>query len=86
MAQEDPLDYEAMVQIALREVVYKTMSYTVKNGLPGDHHYYITFATEHPGVETGAKKQRWLRKNKQLGPDARSNGSGSTDGAERTPN
>ncbi len=47
----DPLDYEAMVQIALREVVYKTISYTVKNGLPGNHHYYITFATEHPGVE-----------------------------------
>jgi len=48
---QDPLDYEAMVQIALREVVYKTMSYTVKHGLPGDHHYYITFATDHPGVE-----------------------------------
>lgn len=47
----DPLDYEAMVQIALREVVHKTISYTVKNGLPGNHHYYITFATEHPGVE-----------------------------------
>lgn len=48
---KDPLDYEAMVQSALREVVYKTISYTVKNGLPGNHHYYITFATEHPGVE-----------------------------------
>lgn len=48
---KDPLDYEAMVQAALREVVFKTISYTVKNGLPGNHHYYITFATEHPGVE-----------------------------------
>lgn len=48
---KDPLDYEAMVQNALRDVVYKTISYTAKNGLPGNHHYYITFATEHPGVE-----------------------------------
>lgn len=48
---KDPLDYETMVQSALREVVYKTIAYTVKNGLPGNHHYYITFATEHPGVE-----------------------------------
>ena len=48
---KDPLDYEAMVQTALREVVYKAISYTVKNGLPGNHHYYITFAPEHPGVE-----------------------------------
>jgi len=47
----DPLDYEAMVQTALREVVHKSISHTVKNGLPGNHHYYITFATEHPGVE-----------------------------------
>ncbi len=48
---KDPLDYEAMVQTALREVVYKSISYTIKNGLPGNHHYYITFATEYPGVE-----------------------------------
>ena len=48
---KDPLDYEAMVQTALRDVVYKTISYTAKNGLPGNHHYYITFATEHPGVD-----------------------------------
>lgn len=48
---KDPLDYEAMVQTALRDVVYKSLSYTAKNGLPGNHHYYITFATEYPGVE-----------------------------------
>lgn len=47
---KDPLDYEEMVQVALREVVHKTLSYTVKNGLPGNHHYYITFATDYPGV------------------------------------
>lgn len=48
---KDPLDYETMVQIALREVVYESLSYTEKNGLPGNHHYYITFAAEYPGIE-----------------------------------
>ena len=48
---KDPIDYEAMAQTALRDVVKKTISYTEKHGLLGNHHFYITFATEHPGVE-----------------------------------
>ncbi len=48
---KDFIDYEAMVQTALRDVVKKTIGYVVKHGLEGDHHFYITFATEYPGVE-----------------------------------
>lgn len=44
------MDYEVMVQEALRDVVKKAISYTAKNGLQGDHHFYVTFATEHHGV------------------------------------
>ena len=48
---KDSINYEAMVQTALRDVVKKAISYTEKHGLLGNHHFYITFATEHPGVQ-----------------------------------
>ena len=48
---KDKIDYEAMVQNALRGVVKKTLEHTEKHGLLGNHHFYITFATDHPGVE-----------------------------------
>ena len=34
----------------MREVVARALSYAAENGLPGDHHFYITFRTDHPGV------------------------------------
>lgn len=34
----------------MREVVARALSYVAENGLPGDHHFYITFRTDHPGV------------------------------------
>ncbi len=47
---KDFLDYEAMVQNALRSVVKKALEHTVKEGLSGNHHFYITFNTNHPNV------------------------------------
>lgn len=51
MVAKDFIDYEAMVQTALRDVVKKSIMHAAKGGLQGDHHFYVTFATEHPGVE-----------------------------------
>lgn len=48
---KDFLDYESLVQAALREVVHKTLSFVAKNGLSGNHHFYITFDTTHPLVK-----------------------------------
>ena len=45
------IDYESMVQESLREVVKNILRDTAKNGLPGTHHFYISFDTTHPGVE-----------------------------------
>ena len=45
------LRYDQMVEQALRQVVRQSLQYAASNGLPGDHHFYITFSTEHPGVE-----------------------------------
>lgn len=44
-------DYDNMVQDALRHVVKDALIYTAKEGLPGEHHFYITFSTNYKGVE-----------------------------------
>src|SRR5688572_24975313 len=43
--------YDKMVEKALRGVVTQALDHVVKNGLPNDHHFYITFMTDYPGVE-----------------------------------
>ena len=55
MAQEPPaqdqMHYEAMAQEALRGVVKAALRRAaLPEGLPGAHHFYITFKTEAPGV------------------------------------
>lgn len=47
---ENTLRYDKMVESALRGVVRQAVSEVQKGGLPGDHHFYITFLTEFPGV------------------------------------
>jgi hypothetical protein len=48
---EDLLRYDLMIEAALRDVVRETLSTVGQNGLPGEHHFYITFLTHFPGVE-----------------------------------
>lgn len=43
--------YDKMVERALRGVVTQALDHVVKNGLAEDHHFYITFMTDFPGVE-----------------------------------
>jgi hypothetical protein len=55
MAQESPpqdlMHYEAMAQDALRGVVKAALKRAASpGGLPGAHHFYITFKTQAPGV------------------------------------
>ena len=44
------LPYEQWTEQALRQVVVRALSDVATNGLPGEHHFYITFRTDHPGV------------------------------------
>jgi len=39
-----------MVENALRSVVRDALSVTAERGLPGTHHFYVTFRTDFPGV------------------------------------
>ncbi|MDR1333731.1 MAG: ClpXP protease specificity-enhancing factor SspB [Holosporaceae bacterium] len=43
--------YDELVQKALISVVKEVLGETVANGLPGNHHFYIRFRTDHPKVE-----------------------------------
>ncbi len=46
----DHIRYDLLVQDALRSVVRNVLTDVGKNGLPGDHHFYISFKTSAPGV------------------------------------
>jgi len=43
--------YDLMAQEALRGVVRSALEIVAKEGLPGEHHFFIAFDTNHPGVE-----------------------------------
>jgi uncharacterized protein len=47
---EDHIRYDLLAQAALRGVVRTVLADAAKNGLPGEHHFKISFATEAPGV------------------------------------
>jgi uncharacterized protein len=47
---KDLLRYDKMVEAALRGVVREALARTAANGLPGAHHFYITFLTRFPGL------------------------------------
>ena len=50
MAAEPTIDYEALAQDALRGVVRTVLVQAAKTGLPGEHHFYISFDTGASGV------------------------------------
>lgn len=48
---QDLMRYDLMAQEALRGVVRSALETAARQGLPGDHHFYIAFATNAPGVQ-----------------------------------
>ena len=47
---ESLLPYDTWAEEALREVAIRAIEHAAEHGLPGEHHYYITFRTDHPGT------------------------------------
>lgn len=43
--------YDLLTQDAMRGVVRTALEKVQKDGLPGEHHFFITFMTQAPGVE-----------------------------------
>ena len=51
------IDYGTMMHDALRGLIARVLRRVARDGLPGEHHIFISFDTRHPGVEIAA----WLR-------------------------
>src|SRR4029078_12695352 len=47
----DRFHYDALVDDALRSVVRRVLRQVADKGLPGSHHFYISFRSNDPGVE-----------------------------------
>jgi hypothetical protein len=47
---EEPFQYDMMVDEALRGGVRRALRQVAQHGLPGNHHFYITFKTRADGV------------------------------------
>ena len=45
------IDYEARIQEAFRQVIRKILLDVSNEGLPGKHHFYISFKSTFPGVQ-----------------------------------
>jgi len=51
------INYGQMMQQAMQGLLKSILERVAKEGLPGDHHFFITFDTTHPGVNMSA----WLK-------------------------
>ncbi|HEY1736162.1 MAG TPA: ClpXP protease specificity-enhancing factor SspB [Methylovirgula sp.] len=47
----DLIRYDLLVQDALRGVVRSILTEAAREGLPGEHHFFISFRTQAPGVK-----------------------------------
>ncbi|MBW3095888.1 SspB family protein [Pseudohoeflea coraliihabitans] len=58
---QDHIRYDILAQDALRGVIRKVLSEVAATGyLPGEHHFFITFMTEAPGVRISTQlKERY---------------------------
>lgn len=45
------IDYGNLMHKAMRGLIYEVLTDISNNGLPGNHHFFITFDTMHPDVE-----------------------------------
>lgn len=52
---EDRIRYDILAQDALRGVMRKVLTEVARTGLPGEHHFFITFLTNAPGVRVSSR-------------------------------
>ena len=48
--RHETIDYPGMIDTAMRHVVRDALIHVDKFGLPGDHHFFVSFQTNYPGV------------------------------------
>lgn len=52
---QDLIRYDILAQDALRGVIRKVLMEVTRTGLPGNHHFFITFVTGAPGVRISSR-------------------------------
>ncbi|MGY6643649.1 MAG: SspB family protein [Salinarimonas sp.] len=52
---QDLIRYDLLVQDALKGVVRKVLGDAAREGLPGEHHFYVSFRTDFPGVRLSTR-------------------------------
>ncbi len=52
---DDQIRYDILAQEALRGVMRKVLAEVARTGLPGNHHFFITFLTGAPGVRVSSR-------------------------------
>ena len=52
---DDHIRYDILAQDALRGVMRKVLAEVARTGLPGNHHFFITFLTNAPGVRVSSR-------------------------------
>jgi hypothetical protein len=58
VGRTDEIGYPELLQDAMRGVVRTVLARVAAHGLPGDHHFYLTFRTSAPGVELSERLRR----------------------------
>lgn len=48
---DEYIDFPGLIDEAMRNVVRKALDIASDSGLPGEHHFFISFRTDYPGVE-----------------------------------
>jgi hypothetical protein len=51
---ESQLPYDRWTEEAMRNVALRALDFAAANGLPGEHHFYLTFRTDHPDTKVPA--------------------------------
>ncbi len=53
--KELEINYDKLVEKSLKHVVIEGLKIAADEGLPGEHHFYITFKTNHPNARVSAQ-------------------------------
>lgn len=53
--KELEINYDKLVEKSLKHVVIEALRIAADEGLPGEHHFYITFKTGHPNARVSAQ-------------------------------
>ncbi len=52
--KKDKIDYDKLIEKSLKQVVIEALKIVEEQGLPGEHHFYISFRTDHPKTKIDA--------------------------------